>query len=193
METIKFNQKEYNVLNVYKNKKILVSRNNKKYIIVPFSSTEDLKKYLANKKEIKRNRIECSKVLKVDKNGILVLEKYIDGEDLLKVAATNRIDTLCYREIFRIYRNCRFAGIALNYKPENFVAHGKYFYYISDEIYKIKDRQTFEKSDDIHLWMNTNSQKRYVESRGFKYLDRPLIKDGGELNKKVVLLCTANW
>jgi len=193
MDTIKLNGKEYNVVEVYKNKKILATRNNKKYIIIPFTTIEGLNNYLKNKKEIKRNKIEASKVLKVDKQGLLVLENFITGRSLLNVCAYNLLDARAYLELFRVYRNNRFAKVALSYKPENFVYHGKYFYYISDEIYNFTDKTAFEKSEDIKLWLNSNAQKRYIESKGYKYLSRDLIKDGGELNKKIVLLCTANW
>jgi len=193
METIKFNEKDFNVVEVFKNKKILVTRNDKKYIIIPFTTIEGLNNYLRNKKELKRNKVEASKVIKVDKKGLLALENYVTGRSLLNACAYNLLDARAYLELFRIYRNNRFARIALSYKPENFIYHGKYFYYVSDEIYGLNDKSAFEKSEDIKLWLNSNAQKRYVESKGYKYLSRDIIKDGGELNKRIVLLCTANW
>ncbi|MCQ2792550.1 MAG: hypothetical protein MJ208_03395, partial [Bacilli bacterium] len=172
METIKFKNKDFNVIKTLPSKKLLVERKNKRFIIVPFDNQERFNAYLINKKILKKNKVEMAKVLKKDKKGLLVLEQYIEGENVASIIASNRLDEPCYKELFRIYRNNRFAQILLNYRPDNFVKHKKYFYYIADDVMNLKDGIAFERGDDILLWLNTENQKRYILSKGYQYLDR---------------------
>lgn len=193
METIKFKNKEYEVIEKLPNKKLHVKRNNKEFVIVPFDNQEAFNSYLANKKLLKKNKVEMTKVLKKDVTGLLILEKYIKGENLMEIIASNRLDDLCLKELFRIYRNNRFAGVLLNYKPENFIKYKKYFYYVSDYIISLKDGIAFERGDDILLWLNTNNQKNYITSKGYTYLDRMLLTNDAEVKKKIALTCVSYW
>jgi len=192
METITFKNKQYNIIEKYKNNKIHVEFKNKHFVIVPFNTYNAFSAYLSNKKMLKKYKVEISKVLKKDKKGLMILEQYIDGIPVIKILADNDFDEKCINELFRIYRNNRFAKIALDYKPENFVKHKKYFYYIDDSIYQYTDRTAFEKSEDIYLYIGSDAQERYIKSRGYQYKDRIQYK-GGELNKQIVLFCVAHW
>ncbi|MCQ2795323.1 MAG: hypothetical protein MJ214_03875 [Bacilli bacterium] len=193
METIKFKNKDYEIVNKLDNKKLHVKRNDKDFIIVPFDNVEAFNAYLTNKKLLKKNKVERSKVLKKDKVALLVLEQFIKGENLLSIIASNRLDDVCLKELFRVYRNNRFAQVLLSYKPENFVKHKKYFYYISDTIMPLSQGIAFERGDDILLWLNTNKQKQYVINKGYQYLDRMMLTSEAEIKKKIALVCVANW
>lgn len=193
METIKFKNKEFEIVNKLANKKLHVKRKDKHFIIVPFDNAESFNSYLINKKSLKKNKVEMSKVLKKDKNSLLVLEQFIEGENLMAIIASNRLDDVCLQELFRVYRNNRFAQILLSYKPENFVKRKKYFYYISDAITPMKQGIAFERGDDILLWLNTNKQKQYIINKGYQYLDRMMLTSDAEIKKKIALVCVANW
>lgn len=193
METIKFKNKEYEVMEKLPNKKLHVKRKNKEFVIVPFDNQEAFNSYFLNKKTLKKNKVEMTKILKKDPTGLLILEQYIQGENLMEIIASNRLDDPCLKEIFRIYRNNRFAGVLLNYKPENFVKHKKYFYYVSDYVISLKDGIAFERGDDILLWLNTNNQKNYITSKGYTYLDRMLLTNDAEIKKKIALTCVTYW
>ena len=193
METIKFKKKEFEVIKKYSNNKILAKFKDKQYIIVPFDNDADMRNYLMCKKALKRNKVEMSKVIKKDKKGLLVLEQYIQGESLLDIIAKNALGEDHYNELFRIYRNNRFAKIALSYKPENFIKRKKYFYYLSSEIYNYNETKAFERGSDVLLWMNTENQKNYIESKGYTYQDREIMKGGPVLRKQIALLCVKHW
>lgn len=193
METIKFKNKEYEVIEKFPNKKLHVKRKKKEFVIVPFDNQEAFNSYLINKKQLKKNKVEMTKVLKKDQAGLLVLEQYIEGENLMEIIASNRLDDTCYKELFRIYRNNRFATILLNYKPENFIKHKKYFYYVSDYIIPMNKGIAFERGDDILLWLNTPEQKRYITSKGYTYLDRMMLTSSAEVKKKIALTCVSYW
>ena len=193
METIKFKNKDYEIVKKLPNKKLHVKRKDKDFIIVPFDNIEAFNTYLLNKKALKKNKVEMSKVLKKDVNGLLILEQYIQGENLMALIATNRIGDMELKELFRIYRNNRFAQILLSYKPENFVKHKKYFYYISDFITPMNKGIAFERGDDILLWISTEQQKRYITSKGYTYLDRMMLTNSGEIKKKIALMCVSYW
>ena len=193
METIKFKNKDYEIVKKLVNKKLHVKRKGKDFIIVPFDTVEALNSYLTNKKFLKKNKVEMSKVLKKDTQGLLVLEQFISGDDLMEIIASNRLDETCLKELFRVYRNNRFAQILLSYKPENFIKHKKYFYYVSDVVMPMNKGIAFERGDDILLWMNTENAKRYVLAHNLEFKDRELVKEGGELNKQIALLCVSYW
>jgi len=194
METINFRNKQYTVIEKLKNKKLHVKYNDKDFIIVPFDSYNNFSSYISNYKLLRKNKVEMPKILKKDKKGFMLLEQFIVGEPVAKLLAEDRFDRQKgYNEIFRIYRNNRFAKIALSYKPNNFIKHKKYFYYVSNEIYNFNQSTAFERSNDIYLWMDTYDQKRYCESFGYTYKPRALLKDGPELKKQLALLCVANW
>lgn len=193
MEKIKFRNKEFDVVEIFLNKKIHVKYKNRDFVIVPFNTIEDYETYLKHKKVLKKCKIEMPKIIKKDRAKLLLLEQYIEGENLLNIIAANRLDNKMYEELFRIYRNNRFAKILLNYKPENFVKHRKYFYYTSSEVTTIDRGIAFERSDDILLWMNTENQKRYIESKKLIYVDRNLYTNQGEIKKQIALLCVSYW
>ena len=193
METIKFKNKDYEIVKKLTNKKLHVKFKNKDFIMVPFDSFEAFEAYLTNKKTLKKNKVEMAKVLKKDKVGLLVLEQYIKGENLMEIIASNRLDDLCLKELFRVYRNNRFAQILLSYKPENFIKHKKYFYYVSDVIIPLAQGIAFERGDDILLWLSTNEQKRYITSKGYTYLDRMMLTSDAEVKKKIALTCVSYW
>ena len=193
METIKFKNKDYEIIKKLPNKKIHVKFKGKDFIIVPFDSLDAFNTYLLNKKCLKKNKVEMSKIVKKDKVALLILEKYIEGENLVDIIASNRLGEDDLKELFRIYRNNRFAGILLSYKPENFVKHKKYFYYLSDTVMKSNQGIAFERGDDILLWLNTEEQKRYIISKGKNYLDRMMLTNPGEVKKKIALTCVSYW
>lgn len=193
METIKFKNKDYEIVKKLANKKLHVKRKDKNFIIVPFDNPEAFNTYLARKKSLKKNKVEMSKVLKKDKNALLVLEQFIEGENLMAIIASNRLDDLCLKEIFRIYRNNRFAQVLLSYKPENFVKHKKYFYYVADTIMPMNQGIAFERGDDILLWLSTEEQKRYITNKGYTYLDRMMLTNSAEIKKKIALTCVTYW
>lgn len=193
METIKFKNKEFEVIEKFPNKKLHVKRKNKHFVIVPFDNLEAFNSYILNKKKLKKNKVEMTKVLKKDSTALLILEQYIDGENLMEIIASNRLDDPCLKELFRIYRNNRFAEVLLSYKPENFIKHKKYFYYVSDYIIPMKDGIAFERGDDILLWLSTNKQKNYITSKGYTYLDRMMLTNDGEIKKKIALTCVSYW
>ena len=193
METIKFKNKDYEIVKKLTNKKLHVKFKNKNFMIVPFDTLEAFDAYLTNKKTLKKNKVEMAKVLKKDKKALLILEQYIDGESLMDIIASNRLDEACLKELFRVYRNNRFAQILLSYKPENFVKRKKYFYYVSDYIIPLKDGIAFERGDDILLWLNTNNQKNYITSKGYNYLDRMMLTSDAETKKKIALVCVSYW
>lgn len=193
METIKFKNKEFEVIEKFPNKKLHVRRKHKHFVIVPFDNLEAFNSYFQNKKKLKKNKIEMTKVLKKDPTALLILEQYIEGENLMEIIASNRLDDPCLKELFRIYRNNRFAEVLLSYKPENFIKYKKYFFYVSDYIIPMKEGIAFERGDDILLWLSTNKQKSYITSKGYTYLDRMMLTNDAEIKKKIALTCVAYW
>lgn len=193
MDTIKFLDKEYKILEKFRSKKLLVERNNKRYVIVPFNDEKSLNGFLNNKKILKKMKVEMAKVLKVDYKGLMVLEQYVIGESATSILAMNRLTDYEWMELFRVYRNNRFAQILLNYEPNNFVKHGKWFYYVGCEVTPINKGIAFERSNEILCWLNTPEQKKYIASKGYPYFERELINSSAETKKKIALLCTAFW
>lgn len=193
METINFKHKVFNIVETYHNHKIHAEYKGKDYIIVPFNDATALSVYLSNKKVLKKNKVKMPRILKKDRQGLMVLEEYIPGESLVKVIAENRLSDLYYTELFRVYRQNRFAGIAISYKPEHFIYYKKWFYYLGDFVGNFKQEIVFESSDDILLWLATENAERYVKARGYTFATRKLLKPGGELNKQIALTCVKYW
>lgn len=193
MGIIELNKKQFTFLQKLGPNKTLVERNHKRFVIISFENMDALKQYLSHKKTLAKMKVEMSKVLKVDKKNLLVLENYIIGESLASILSMDRITDDDYMELFRVYRNNRFAKILLNYKPDNFIKTNKGFYYTSDEVTSSDSGIAFERSDDILLWINTEKQKKYIERLGIPYFERVLITNSGEIKKKIALLCTAFW
>lgn len=193
METINFKKREYTIIKKLSNNKLHVRYKDKDYVIVPFNNYTNFSLYLGHKKVLAKAKVEMCKILKKDKKAFLILEEFIHGEIATKIIAENRLEKKYYEELFRVFRNNRFAKIALNYKPENFVFHRKNFYYLSDEVMKYDKDISFEKTDDILLWMSTKEAKQYCEKHNYAYVDRYLYKEGGELNKQLALLCVSFW
>lgn len=193
METINFRGKAFEVVKKFPNKKLHVRYKNRDYVLVPFNDENGFTSYLAHKKMMKKSKIEMPRILKKDKNAFLILEQFIEGDDVLSLIASNRLDEKCYNELFRVYRNNRFAKVLLSYKPENFIKHKKYFYYTGDFICAINEGIAFERGDDILLWLSTMNQKRYIESKGYTYLEREMLTNDAEIKKKIALLCVSYW
>lgn len=193
METINFKKKLFVVVKKLNNNKLHVRYKDKDYVLVPFNSYMNFSNYLASKKVLKKNKVEMAKLIKKDKKSLLVLEEFIHGEIATNIIADDRFEKKHYEELFRVFRNNRFAKIALNYKPENFVYRKKYLYYIGTDVARYNQNTSFEKTDDILLWMSTKEAKQYCEEHNLVYKERYLYKEGGELNKQLALLCVTYW
>lgn len=193
MEQINFKKKVFTIMKTYRNHKIHVQYKNKDFVIVPFNDSASLSTYLSNKKVLKKNKVKMPKIIKKDRRGLMLLEEYIPGRSALEIIAKNELDKTYYTELFRVYRQNRFAKIAINYKPEYFTYYKKWFYYLGESVTRYNQNTAFERSDDILLWLNTENAKRYVTSHQLEFKDRELIKAGGELNKQIALLCVTYW
>lgn len=193
MAIIQLKRKTYEVIETYHNHKMHVKRKGKDFIIIPFASIEDFKAYLAKKKILRRNKVKMPKLCQKDKKGLYILEQYIPGESAVKIIAENRLDATYYKELFRVYRQNRFAGISISYRPEYFIYLKKWFYYLGDYVGDYKKDITFESSEDILLWMNTENAERYCKAHGYTYVTRETLKPGANLNKQLALLCVQYW
>ena len=193
MSQINFRRHTYEIVETYANHKIHVKAKDKDFVIIPFNDGIALSLYLSNKKVLKKNKVKMPKILKKDREGLMILEEYIPGRSALDIIAKNELDKTYYNELFRVYRQNRFAKIAINYAPANFIYYKKWFYYLSDCVARFQTDTAFERGDEILLWMNTEKAKQYVINHQMVFQDRPLLKEGGELNKQIALLCVSYW
>ena len=193
METLTIKRTEYQILSLLyedEDRKIyLANYKGKKYSISIYKRNFPL--FFNKIKRIQKCGIPTPKIVANSKpEGILVRE-YFEGPNVFEEIAKGPLSDNYYKELFLIYRFCRFSQINLNYLPENFIMRNNKLYYISDDIYDYEVKHNLE-NWGIYYWFYGEELVNRLRSNGYK-IDNSRILSKAEETKKITLTGITYW
>ncbi len=193
METKIINKKTYEIIehkyHLNNVSSYIVKHNNKLFENRVFTSGFDT--FLSNMKASKKCGIPVLKIIKIDKKNNQVLLSYYPIDTVLTELIGKDLDEIYFKEIFKIYRFCRFSSININYFSNNFILTPKGLIYTCDEIYKYSEEHNFI-NEGINYWFYSEEIITYLKKLSLP-IDNNRIIEERELKKKMILVSLNNW
>ena len=186
-EIIEIKRKEFTVLsNLDENQKI-VERKGKTYLMVDYSSNkEGFLQYINSENKLRTSGIRIPKLYVYDKNKMLVVKEYIEGESVLDLLLKEDLKDEIFEEVFTINFMMKRNKIKLDFDPINFRFFEGKLYYISDFCKVFDEKASFEK-EGIFLWFYSPELVTHLSKRGLPVDQKRMSKVPGYLNKQIAL------
>lgn len=169
----------------------LVSFKNQNFIAKKYELTSKMIEDVKSRKNLKKYGINVPKYYKVDKKNNVTLEQFIEGKNVLDELLKNDLDDSYFKELFNIYRFCRFSKIDLDYLPENFLLTNKKMFYLAFN-YKQADQNSSLEDYGMYYWIYSSELAQHLKDLGIE-VDKKRIIQSAEVKKKIVLLSIMNW
>ncbi|MDY0345298.1 MAG: hypothetical protein RBR44_01900 [Bacilli bacterium] len=148
---------------------------------------EDLAKY----KKIQKIGVNVQKLIAHDRQLLVLIFECFQEPTALDVLAKEELKEIYFKQLFTIYRFCRFSKVELNYLPNNFVLKGTTLYYIGEEITASDPSRNLE-NFGLRYWIYSKEASELLEEKGLPIEPKRLISEE-ETNKRIVLLSVTYW
>ena len=186
MDKVRFNKKEYDVINQIDVNKSLISYKGKEFVLLSLDEDayyELLKQY----NELKISGISIPKLIKKDKKEFKVLLENVDvKQNVLQTLIEQPINDFLLTEIFKISWYARHSNINIDYHPDNFVIYKNKLYYVSFKAIRGFDKARSFEIEGIRWWFYTKEFYSYCTNKGYSF-DKTKLKDEYKTNKEIVL------
>lgn len=147
----------------------------------------DLDKY----RRLQKAGINVPKLIGFDRQLlILIFERFFEPT-ALEVLEKEDLKEIYFRQLFSIYRFCRFSQIEINYFPHNFILKGMTLYYIGDDIFEADPKINLE-NYGLRYWIYSEEASKLLDEKGYN-VDPKRILSEEETNKQIVLLSVTYW
>lgn len=191
MEVMKIKNKSYEVIEELDSGVFLVSKKDKKFVLRHFESISSLLREIDRRKKLKKYGINIPKIIKVSKKDLCLLIEFISEETMLDVLLKGDIPDKSFKELFNIYRFCRFSKIDLNYHPENFAMKKGRMYYLALDIEKASEDRNLE-NYGLYYWVYSPQCVEHLKELNLE-IDKSRKLTQPEANKKIVLISIMHW
>lgn len=163
----------------------------KKFIIKQYNLTSKMLDDVKVRNKLEKYGIYVPKYKKIDKKHNATIEEYLDSKNCYEKLLEEELSDDYYKELFNVYRFCRFSKIDLDYMPENFVLYKKKMYYTSFDYGPQNARENLE-NYGLYYWIY--SQEFYDRTKRLGHdFDKKKLLGSAEAKKKIVLLSIMNW
>ena len=191
MESIRIKNKSYEVIKEIDSGVFLVSNNDKKFVLRRFESLPSLLREIDRRKKLKKYGINIPKTIKVFKKDLCLLIEFISEETMLDVLLKGDIPDECFKELFNIYRFCRFSKVDINYYPEYFAMKKGRMYYLALDLEKSSEDRNLE-NYGIYYWVYSPQCVEHLKELNLE-IDKSRKLTQPEANKKIVLISIMHW
>ena len=191
MENLVLKRKEYKIQKEYPDGSYLVSFKDKLFVLRRFDNDTDFHCELNLRKKLKKYGIRIPKIKKVFKKERIVLIEYISDHTMLDELIKGDIGDDAFKELFNIYRFCRFSKIDLNYQPENFATKNGEMYYLSLEFFDSNKEKNLE-NYGLFYWIYSPQFVEHLKELKIS-IDPSRVLSKAEANKKIVLISVMHW
>lgn len=186
-EIIEIKRKEFVVLSSLSENQKIVERKGKTYLMVDYSSNKEaFQQYITSENKLRTSGIRIPKLYLYDKNKMLVVKDYIEGEVVLDLLIKEDLKDEIFEEIFTINFMMKRNKIKLDYDPINFRFYNGKLYYLSDFCKAFDEKSSFEK-EGIFLWFYSPDFVTYLSKKGLPVDQKRISKVPGYLNKQIAL------
>ena len=186
-EIIEIKRKEFVVLEKMGERSFKVERKGKIYFLKKYSSKQELQEFVDWQHKLRFTAIDLPKVYLFDKNQLISVVDFIEGESVLDLMLKEDIqDEELYKLLFLTEWYARREKAKLDYAPENFKYVGKKLFYLAFKNERLGSDYNFSMSD-LRLWFPTKQFASYVRSKGLEFDDK---RTGDEyaVNKQIALM-----
>lgn len=136
--------------------------------------------------------INVSKLIIADRVALIIIRRMIIGRPVIELLAEGDLSDEVIADLFELYRAARFAGIGLDYLPENFVLAGRMLFYTGSRCGKIDPAYNVE-NYALRYWLHGEEGAAHLKEAGYEPDPTRRILTEEEVNKRVVLLTIAHW
>ena len=191
MENIVIKNKNYEVVKELDSGVFLVSQKDKKFALRQFASSESFNNEIALRKRLKKLGVNIPKTVKAFKKELCLLIEYISDETMLDVLLKGDIPDEAFKELFNIYRFCRFSKVDINYLPENFAMKKGRMYYLALDLMESSEEKNLE-NYGLFYWIYSPQLATHLKELNLE-IDKSRLLTQPEANKKIVLISIMHW
>ena len=122
-------------------------------------------------------------------------EKALADYKALKHAGIN-MAKMCFHDdvnhvVVYLYRFARFAKVALDWEPQNFMLRGNQMFYLPTKYYPMTEENRFERTG-LTTWFLGKEGRALLKKKGFEIDNLPSLRDE-EVNKQMTLMAVRYW
>ena len=186
-EIIEIKRKEFTVLEKLGERSFKVERKGKIYFLKKYNTKQELQQFEENQHKIRFTALDLPKVYLFDKNQLMSVVDFIEGDNMLDLLAKEDISNeIIYKFLFAAEWYARREKLMLDYRPENFKFDGRKLYYLPFTSEPLDPKYNFSMSD-LRLWFPTKQLASYIKSKGIEFDDKRT-NDEYAVNKQIALM-----
>lgn len=148
---------------------------------------DDLAKY----KRIQKVGVNVPKLIAHDRQLLVLIFERFQESNALEVLAKEDLKEIYFKQLFTIYRFCRFSKVEINYLPQFYILKGQTLYYIGEDIIDSDPKRNLE-NFGLRYWIYSKEAADLLKEKGFVVDSKRLICEE-EANKRIVLLSVTYW
>lgn len=186
-EIIEIKRKEFEVVEKLGDRSYKVERKGKFYFLKKFENDKKGFELIVKNQEIlKISGICVPKVYMWDKNSMIFITDFIDGENVFDKLSIEDLDEKIYDCVFLDYYFCKRNKISIDFDPINFKFFEDKLYYLPFTKGEFDSKRNFLEKD-LPFWFFTKDFVKLAHSRVVD-VDEKRLKNDFEMNKAMTLM-----
>ena len=186
-EIIEIKRKEFVVISQMGEHSYKVERKGKLFFLKKYQSKDEFKKFVEQQGRLKITAIDIPKVYLFDKNQMISVVEFIEGETMLEALVKQPIENEdILKRLFLDEWYMRREKLRIDFHPEYFIYNGKKLVYLPFTYGNIEPNYNFTMKD-LKLWFDTKEFKEYAESKGYT-VDAKRFSNEYLVNKQMALM-----
>ena len=186
-EIIEIKRKEFEVVEKIGDKSYKVERKGKYYFLKKFDNDKKgFEKVIKNQEILRNSGYNMPKVYMWDKNAMIFVVDYIEGETVFDLLKENDLDEKIYESLFLMVWFYKKSRNAIDFDPINFKFYNDKLYYLPYKMVDYDSNRDFL-TRDLPYWFFTKDFVKLAHSRQVEVDQKRLLNDF-EMNKKMTLI-----
>lgn len=186
-EIISIKRKEFEVLEHLGEHSFKVERRGKIFFLKKYTNKDSFNQFVKNSHRLKITAIETPKMYMFDKDQMISVVDFIEGENMLQLMVKEEITNEdIYKMLFQDEWYGRREKVRLDFRPENFVFNGKKLYYLPFTFTDFETDYNFHMKD-LHLWFPSKELAEHARKMGYEF-DEKRIGNEYAINKAIALM-----
>ena len=187
VETIEIKRKEFVILEKLGEHSFKVERKGKVFFLKKYDNKDLFREFVEQQHRLKITALDIPKVYLFDKNQLISVVEFIEGENMLESMAKEDIkDEQIYKLLLLAEWYMRREKLRIDFHPDNFKYNGKKLIYLPFTYGAFESGYNFALKD-FKLWFPTKEFVEYAQSKGFE-IDKSRIGNEYAVNKQMALL-----
>jgi tRNA A-37 threonylcarbamoyl transferase component Bud32 len=186
-EIIEIKRKEFEIVEKIGDRSYKVERKGKYYFLKKFDNDKKgFEKVIKNQEILRNSGYSMPKVYMWDKNAMIFVVDYIEGETVFDLLKENDLDEKIYEALFLMVWFYKKSRNAIDFDPINFKFYNDKLYYLPYKMVDYDSNRDFL-TRDLPYWFFTKDFVKLAHSRQVEVDQKRLLNDF-EMNKKMTLI-----